>query len=79
MCEDGDVLARHVTLKAGDLRRLKEDAIDRKFLAQLALPLIAKMRRREDPESLRSAAVEELAYDHTSLDRLADANVVRNQ
>ena len=77
--EDGDILSRHVALKSGDLRRLHEDAVDRELLAKLALPLIAEMRGSENAKSPCDSAIEQLARDHPRLDRLADADVVRDQ
>jgi hypothetical protein len=77
--KDAHILARHVALEATYLRRLNKDANDPEFLAKLALPLIAQMRWCENGKSPCDSAVEELAGDHPCLDRLADANIVRNQ
>ena len=74
--EDGDILSRHVALKPGDLRRLHDDSVDHELLPQLALPLVAEMCRSENAQPPRESPIEELARNHSGLNRLPDPDVV---
>jgi hypothetical protein len=74
-----NILARALAFEARHLRGLDEDRLDRKFLPQLALPLIAKMGGREHGQAPCDAPIQQLAGDHSGFDSLADANVVRDQ
>ena len=46
---------------------------------QLARPLLDEMGRAQDRETIRLAAIDQLAQDQAGLDRLADADIVRDQ
>jgi hypothetical protein len=73
------ILARALAFEARHLRRLDEHRLDRKFLSQFPLPLIAEMRRREYGQTPRDSPIQQLAGDHPGFDGLSDANVVRDQ
>jgi hypothetical protein len=79
MLVDREVLARQLALAAGDARGAHDSSIDRELLTQLALPLIAQVRRAEHAQPSRDAAVEQLAGNHAGFDRLAHAHVIGNQ
>ncbi len=76
---DRDILARQAPLQARDLRGLNEHRLERKFLAQLTLPLVTEVGRTEHGQAPGKAAVEQLAGDHRRLDGLSHAHVVGNQ
>ena len=70
-----EALAFQLAHRAGK----QELGVDVELLAQLLLPLLGEMGRTEDGEPARLAAVEQLAGDEAGLDRLADADVVRDE
>jgi hypothetical protein len=59
--------------------RQHEFGVKRELLGELALPLLGQMRGAQNGDAADIAPVKHLAGDHTSLDGLADANVVREQ
>jgi hypothetical protein len=79
MLVDRDVGSRQIPFQTADLRWLNEHRLDHEFLAQRAFPLVAEMRRTEDSEPTGEPPIEQFARDHRRLDRLADADIVRDQ
>lgn len=79
MLVDRNVRPRQISLQPPDLRRLNEHRLDREFLAQRPRPLVAEMGRTEDGEPTGETTIEQFARDHRRLDRLADADIIRDQ
>jgi hypothetical protein len=76
---DRNILTRALTFKARHLGRLDEHGLDREFLSQFPLPLIAEMGGREHGQTPRDSPIQRLAGDHPGFNGLADANTVRDQ
>lgn len=55
------------------------DRIDIEFGLELAGPLLDEMRRTQDRKPICFAAIDQLAQNEASLDRLADADIIRDQ
>jgi hypothetical protein len=60
-------------------RRRNEHRLDGEFLAQCALPLIAEVSWAQHGESTGETAIEQFTRDHSRFNRLAHADIVRDQ
>ena len=79
VAEDAARAGGDAAFKLADRAGTDDDGVQTEFLAQLLLPLFAKVGRAEHAEGLDFPAIEHFTGDEQGLDGFADADVVGDE